>query len=132
MADALDRVRRTVSSARRGRAPPPPAPTQGASIYDLKVPELRTLLREAGLSDKGLKAELQQRLVDYNAARFTSPRPAAAPGAAFSPAPDVSQLEREQVTDRLDALGLETDGTIRQQRIRLQKHYDDEADPWRL
>ena len=41
-----DRLRQTFSGA-RGRAPPPPAPE--TSIYDLKVEELRALLRDAGL-----------------------------------------------------------------------------------
>ena len=127
MADTVaSRVRRTVSSATRGRAPPPPAPAE--SVYDLRVPELRTLLREAGLSDKGLKAELQQRFADYNAGQLVSPRPAAAPRAAFSPAADVSQLEKAEVVQRLAALGLDDKGTARQLRIRLQAHYDEESE----
>ena len=125
MADALDRVRRTVSrSATRGRAPPPPAPE---SIYELKAPELRVLLREAGLSDKGRKAELQERLNQYRSGQLVSPRPAAAAGAPFSPGADVGQLETAEVVQRLQALGLDDRGTARQLRIRLQAHYDEEG-----
>ena len=134
MADTSDsiasRVRRSVSgvsrSATRGRAPPPPAPAE--SIYDLKVPELRALLRDAGLSDKGLKAELQERLNQFRSGQLVSPRPAAAPGAAFSPAADVSQLETAEVVQRLQALGLDDKGTSRQLRTRLQAHYDEEVE----
>ena len=61
------RLRQTISGS-RGRAPPPPAPE--TSIYDLKVEELRTLLRDAGLSDKGLKRDLQLRLNQYRSGQF--------------------------------------------------------------
>jgi len=119
-----DRLRRSISGA-RGRAPPPPAPE--TSIYDLKVEELRTLLRDAGLSDDGRKRDLQLRLNQYRSGQLVSPRPAAAPG-AFSPGANVDQLDTDEVAQRLQALGLEEKGTARQLRIRLQAHYDAEAD----
>ena len=118
------RLRQTISGS-RGRAPPPPAPE--TSIYDLKVEELRTLLRDAGLSVEGRKRDLQLRLNQYRSGQLVSPRPAARPG-AFSPAANVDQLDTDEVAQRLQALGLEEKGTARQLRIRLQAHYDTEAD----
>ena len=118
------RLRQTISGS-RGRAPPPPAPE--TSIYDLKVEELRTLLRDAGLSVEGRKRDLQLRLNQYRSGQLVSPRPAARPG-AFSPGANVDQLDTDEVALRLQALGLEDKGTARQLRIRLQAHYDAEAD----
>ena len=118
------RLRQTISGS-RGRAPPPPAPE--TSIYDLKVEDLRTLLRDAGLSVEGRKRDLQLRLNQYRSGQLVSPRPAARPG-AFSPAANVDQLDTDEVAQRLQALGLEEKGTARQLRIRLQAHYDAEAD----
>ena len=118
------RLRQTISGS-RGRAPPPPAPE--TSIYDLKVEDLRTLLRDAGLSVEGRKRDLQLRLNQYRSGQLVSPRPAARPG-AFSPGANVDQLDTDEVALRLQALGLEDKGTARQLRIRLQAHYDAEAD----
>jgi hypothetical protein len=120
----VDRLRQTISGS-RGRAPPPPAPE--TSIYDLKVEDLRTLLRDAGLSVEGRKRDLQLRLNQYRSGQLVSPRPAARPG-AFSPGANVDQLDTDEVALRLQALGLEEKGTARQLRIRLQAHYDAEAD----
>ena len=96
------RLRQTISGS-RGRAPPPPAPE--TNIYDLKVEELRTLLRDAGLSVEGRKRDLQLRLNQYRSGLLVSPRPAARPG-AFSPGANVDQLDTDEVALRLQALGL--------------------------
>ena len=108
------------------KAPQPPTPcsinaqARAASIAPVAAP------RSVACRPNAVAAPTVA-LQPWESRQLVSPRPAARPG-AFSPGANVDRLDTDEVAQRLQALGLEEKGTARQLRIRLQAHYDAEAD----